>query len=74
MENKSLKLFDSVALLKDLPEKSVVFGQVGTIVEVLNENVYEVEFADRSGETISEFAISRDDLMLLHHDLEYAKK
>lgn len=73
MKKESLKLFDTVAILKDLPDKKVVFGQVGTIVELLSDEVFEVEFADKSGETISEFAVKSEDLMLLHYELEYAE-
>lgn len=69
MKNEKLKLFDVVAFLKDYPEKMVVFGQVGTIVEELQDGVFEVEFANRSGETISEFAVKADDLMLLHYEI-----
>lgn len=73
MKKEPLKLFDTVAILKDLPEKKVVFGQVGTIVELLSDGVFEVEFADKFGETISEFAVKSEDLMLLHYELEYAE-
>ena len=44
MKKESLKLFDTVAILKDISEKKVVFGQVGTIVEELETDVFEVEF------------------------------
>jgi hypothetical protein len=74
MKNTGLKLFDTVAILKDVPDKKVVFGQVGTIVEELKEGVFEVEFADRNGEMISEFAVKVEDLMLLHFDKEFVEK
>lgn len=70
MKRKALKLFDTVALLKDFPEKKVVLGQVGTIVEILRNSFFEVEFTDKSGETIAEFAIHADELMLLHYNVE----
>ncbi|MFM9837976.1 MAG: DUF4926 domain-containing protein [Cyclobacteriaceae bacterium] len=73
MKRENLKLLDTVAILKDVPEKKVVFGQVGTIVEELVEGVFEVEFANRFGETISEFAVKSEDLMLLHYEMELAK-
>jgi hypothetical protein len=66
MKNTGLKLFDT--------DKKVVFGQVGTIVEELKEGVFEVEFADRNGEMISEFAVKVEDLMLLHFDKEFVEK
>ncbi len=73
MKKEKLKLFDIVAILKDYPEKKVVFGQVGTIVEELQDGVFEVEFANKSGETISEFAVKSEDLMLLHYEMEYSR-
>ena len=73
MKKEKLKLYDTVAILKDLPEKKVVFGQVGTLVEELAEGVFEVEFADKLGETIAEFAVKSEDLMLLHYEMEFVK-
>ena len=74
MKNEKLKLFDTVAILKDMPDKKVVLGQVGTIVEELDGEYFEVEFADKNGETISEFAVKADDLMLLHYEMEFVGK
>jgi hypothetical protein len=73
MKREALNVLDTVAILKDLPEKKVVFGQVGTIVEKLSEEVFEVEFANKLGETISEFAVKAEDLMRLHYSLEYSE-
>jgi hypothetical protein len=73
MKREILKLHDTVAILKDLPERKVVFGQVGTIVEKLAEGVFEVEFANKFGETIAEFAVKSEDLMLLHYEMELAE-
>ena len=73
MKKEKLKLYDTVAILKDLPEKKVVFGQVGTIIEELAEGVFEVEFADKLGETIAEIAVQSENLMLLHYEMEFTK-
>ena len=72
MKKQPLKLYDIVALLKDFPEKKVVFGQVGTVVEMLKDDFFEIEFSDKSGETIAEFAVTADKLMLLHYNVEVA--
>jgi len=61
-----------VALLKDIPAKNLVAGQVGTIVEELDNNVYEVEFSDNNGETIAMASVESDNLLLLHYELETA--
>jgi hypothetical protein len=71
MKKEPLKVFDTVAILKDRAEKKVVCGQVGTIVEELEKDVFEVEFADKFGNTISQFAVHSADLMLLHYEMEF---
>jgi Domain of unknown function (DUF4926) len=64
-------VLDVVALLKDLPDKNLSKGQVGTIVEQLDENVFEVEFIDnQTGATIALETIQSKDLILLHFQLE----
>ncbi len=68
---KILKLLDPVAILKNVPQKMVVLGQVGTIVEELALGVFEVEFCNNFGETIAQFAVEAEDLLLLHYQLEY---
>ena len=68
----SLKLLDIVALLKDMPDEKLVKGQVGTIIEMLDEGVYEVEFADKQGRTIASLALAVEELMLLHFEAETA--
>lgn len=70
MRKEPIKLFDSVALLKDLQEHELVFGQAGTVVEFLKNDVFEVEFANKKGETIAEIALKAEDLMLLHCEKE----
>lgn len=66
----SLKLLDTVALLKEIPDAKLVKGQVGTIVEGLDEEVYEVEFTDKRGETIASLALTHEELMLLYFEAE----
>jgi Domain of unknown function (DUF4926) len=68
-----MKVLDVVALLKDWPEKKLLKGQVGAIVDQIDENVYEVEFVDsRSGKTLAMESFRANDLMLLHFELETA--
>lgn len=67
-----LKLLDVVALLKNIPGEKLIKGQVGTIVEELDEETYEVEFADKQGKTIISLALKAHDLMLLHFEKEVA--
>lgn len=55
--NKPLKLIDTVALLTDLPEERLSIGQVGIIVEELADGVYDVEFANAKGRTLTTCAV-----------------
>jgi hypothetical protein len=57
-----------VALLEDVPEKGLLRGQVGTVVESLAPGVFEVEFSDDSGQTYASLALRSDQLMRLHHE------
>ena len=65
--NKKLKKLEVVALLADLPEHGLVTGQVGTIVEILDEYVYEVEFCDNEGRTYASLPLRSDQLIALHY-------
>jgi hypothetical protein len=60
------QLLDVVALLRDLPDESLVRGQVGTVVELL-DGAYEVEFSDDEGKTYAMLAVNPDNLLVLHH-------
>jgi hypothetical protein len=72
MQKTPLKLFDVVALLVDKPEEQLVTGQVGTVVELLAPDVYEVEFLDSKGRTIAVTELKRADLLLLQHEPVFA--
>jgi hypothetical protein len=66
-----MKLLDVVALLEDLPEMGLYRGQVGTIVEEYEPNVFEVEFSDLTGRAYAIKTLNADRLMILHyHPLE----
>ncbi|MFM6063057.1 MAG: DUF4926 domain-containing protein [Microcystis panniformis] len=62
-----MKLLDVVALLEDLPQLGLYCGQVGTIVEVYEPNVFEVEFSNTSGPAYAIEILQENQLMLLHH-------
>ena len=67
IKNK-VKLLDVVALKQELPEKDLQLGQVGTVVEVLAPDVYEVEFTDNDGRTYAELALRVEQLLVLHYE------
>jgi len=73
MPKRKIKLLDTVALLEDLPERELKRGEVGTVVEILAPEVYEVEFCDDEGQTYAELALRGDQLMTLHNQGEALK-
>jgi hypothetical protein len=62
------KLLDIVALLENKLSLGLVCGQVGTIVEVLAPDVFEVEFCDKGGRTLGFAELRRNELLVLHHE------
>jgi len=64
--NTTPELLDVVALLTDVPGHSLLRGQVGTVVELL-DGAYEVEFSDDEGKTYAELTLQSDQLLILHH-------
>jgi hypothetical protein len=63
-----MNLLDIVALMKDLPEFNLFRGQVGTIIEVYEPNVFEVEFVNLQGKTYAVETINASQLMKLHYE------
>lgn len=66
--NSSIKLLDVVALVEDLPAVGLRRGQVGTIVEVYEPEVFEVEFSDIKGRAYAIETLEANQLMPLHHE------
>ena len=65
---RDAKLFDSVALLEDLPDENLWRGQVGAIVEVYNDGeAFEVEFVDTNGKTYGLLPLSANQVIVLSH-------
>ena len=62
-----LELFDVVALTENLPGRHLQRGQVGTVVERLAPDVYEIEFSDDDGQTYAMFALRAKQLIVLHY-------
>ena len=62
-----MELLSEVAVLCDMPEKGLVRGQVGTVVEVLAPSVAEVEFCDYQGRAYAMAALRSEELICLHH-------
>jgi hypothetical protein len=54
--------------MHDMPEVGLVRGQVGTVVEALAPEVFEVEFSDDNGRTYASIALKSKDLLRLRHE------
>jgi len=65
--NAPVNELDVVALLKDSPKLGLVAGQVGTVVEVLADGVYEVEFSGDDGKAYCMAALRSEELIVLHY-------
>jgi hypothetical protein len=63
-----VRVLDVVALTADLPARGLVRGQVGTVVEQLSPEVFEVEFSDDSGMTYALCPVSSEQMLVLHHE------
>lgn len=66
--DQGFNLLDVVALTEDLPERGLARGQVGTIVEELAPDVFEIEFSDNQGRAYAMAAVKADQLMPLHYE------
>ncbi len=75
-----INIHDVVALLQDLSTKHFESGlplvlrrgQIGTVVVVLSQDAYEVEFADPEGRTFALLALRKNQLMLLRDTPDFA--
>lgn len=66
-QDNNIRWLDVVALTADLPERRLLRGQVGTVVETLAPDVFEVEFSDGQGRTYAQLALRDDQLMVLKY-------
>ncbi len=73
MSKRKIKLLDTVALLENLPERKLRRGEVGTVVEILPPDAYEVEFCDDEGRTYATLALRAEQLVILHNQGEALK-
>ena len=64
---KQPTLVDVVALLADLPAQGLARGQVGTVVEPLDDRTVLVEFTDDAGRAYAIAPCPRPELLVLHY-------
>jgi len=71
-KHKEPSLLDVVALLTDVPAQRLARGQVGTVVEQLDDKTLLVEFSDDQGRGYAIAPCQRTDLLVLHYVPEAA--
>lgn len=60
-------VLDVVALLADLPAEKLTRGQVGTVVEPLDDRTVLVEFTDNQGRAYAIAPCPHSELLVLHY-------
>ena len=71
-KNARPSLLDVVALLTDISAQRLARGQVGTIVEQLDQETLLVEFSDDHGRAYAVAPCPRTQLLVLHYIPEAA--
>ena len=66
-ESEGPSLLDVVALLADVPGEGLTRGQVGTVVEHLDDKALLVEFSDDQGRAYAVAPCPRAELLVLHY-------
>jgi hypothetical protein len=66
-KNGRPSVLDVVALLADRPADNLARGQVGTVVEALDESAALVEFSDDQGRDYAVVPCALSDLIVLHY-------
>ena len=70
--NQEIKMLDVVALLLDMPIEGLKKGQVGTVVEIFDKGMFEIEFVDKLGRTVAMLPIHKSAILLLQYEMEMA--
>ena len=60
-------LLDVVALLADIPAAGLARGQVGTVVDPLDDKTALVEFSDEQGRAYAVVPCPHSNLLVLHY-------
>ncbi len=67
LHSSGIQYLDMVALIENLPDRGLSVGQVGTIVEVLAPDIYEVDFSDDQGQTYAMLPLHHRQLLRLKY-------
>jgi hypothetical protein len=67
-----LEQFDAVILTTPLPNKKVRVGALGAILDILDEDVFLVEFADKNGVAYAIEAVQAQQLLKVYEEAVFA--
>lgn len=65
---EAIELLDVVVLTKPIPDLGLRKGELGTVVELLDKDVFLAEFADTHGTTYAMPALSAGELMKVYYE------
>lgn len=65
--NQDIQVLDVVALTENIPDRGLVRGQVGTVVEAHDPGIFEVEFTDNEGKSYAMLPLKSSQLLVLHY-------
>lgn len=65
--NSEIHSLDVVVLTDDIPEHGLRRGQVGTVVETLSSDMFEIEFIDNDGRTYATLPLKSQQLLVLYY-------
>ncbi len=65
---ENIELLDVVVLTEPIPKLGLRKGELGTVVELLGENVFLVEFADTNGVTYAMPTLSATELLKVYYE------
>ncbi len=69
--DRGVDILDVVALTCDLPDRGLQRGQVGTVVEILEPGVFEIEFSDEVGHAYALVTLAAEHLLVLRYEPVY---
>ena len=64
----NLEEFDTIILIEPLTNKKVRVGSIGAIVEILDKDVFLVEFADKNGVAYAIEALQAKQLLKVYEE------
>ena len=68
MIGQAVQLLDVVALIEDVLQSGLRRGQVGTVVEALDQNAYLVEFSDDEGRAYAIVPLTVNQMLVLQYE------